>query len=155
MTHPTHQSEPFVHLIRFVYIRLDGICIYPLGHESIEKYSIQNAISYDYFGDKWMVFAEILKKMPLQLGDPAGFIASNRFVETSDSTRHYFLRIESFRTIGQVEPLEMAKDRISNILLNKNKADFISQFETELYDDAVKNEDVTFFKLPPSTKRKQ
>lgn len=114
--------------------------------ESIEKYSIQNAISYDYFGNKWMPFAEILKKMPLQVEDPAAFVASNRFVEASDSLQHYFLRITSYRNTGSVEPFEMAKDRIENILLNKNKADFILKFETELYDDALKNEDVTFFK---------
>lgn len=114
--------------------------------ESIEKYSLQNAISYDYFGDKWVSFTEILKKVPIQVEDPAEFVSSRRFIEASDSAQHYFLRIESFRKTGQVEPYEMAKNRISNILLNKQKADFISQFEKELYNDAVKNEDVTFFK---------
>jgi len=114
--------------------------------ESIEKYSLQNAISYDYFGDRWVSFTEILKKVPIQVEDPAEFVSSRRFIETSDSAQHYFLRIESFRKTGQVEPYEMAKNRISNILLNKQKADFISQFESELYNDAVKNEDVTFFK---------
>jgi hypothetical protein len=114
--------------------------------QNIEKYSIQNAISYDYFGNRWIPFSEILKKMPLQVEDPSNFVSSNRFVETSDSTQHYFLRITSYRNIGQVEPLELAKDKISNILLNKKKADFIQKFETELYNDAVKNEDVSFFK---------
>ena len=114
--------------------------------ENIEKYSLRNAISYDYFGDKWMSFTEILKKIPLQVKDPAAFVATNRFVETSDSLQHYFLRIESFRTTGQVEPFEMAQDRISNILQNKHKADFMTKFETDLYNDAVENETVTFFK---------
>ena len=114
--------------------------------ESIEKYSIQNAISYDYFGNKWMPFTEILKKMPLQVEDPANFVSSNRFVEASDSLQHYFLRITNYRNTGSVEPFDMAKERITNILLNKNKADFILKFETELYDDALKNQDVTFFK---------
>jgi hypothetical protein len=114
--------------------------------ESIEKYSIQNAISYDYFGDKWLPFAEILKKMPLKVEDPASYVASHRFVEVTDSTQHYFLRIESYRNPGQVEPYEMCKERITNILLNKHKADFISKFENELYNDAIKNQTVTFFK---------
>ena len=114
--------------------------------ESIEKYSLQNAISYDYFGDRWVTFTEILKKMPIQIEDPANFVSSRKFYETADSTQHYFLRIESYRTVGQTEPYDMAKNRISNILLNKNKADFISQFEKELYNDAIKNEEVTFFK---------
>ena len=114
--------------------------------ESIEKYSLQNAISYDYFGDKWLPLSEILKRIPLKVEDPSRFLSSNRFVETSDSTQHYFLRIESFKLSGHVEPYEMAKDRISNILLNKQKADFITKFENEIYNDAVSNETVTFFK---------
>lgn len=114
--------------------------------ESIEKYSIQNAISYDYFGDRWLPFSEILKKLPLQVEDPATYVSSHRFVEIADSTQHYFLRIESYRKSGQVEPYEMCKERITNILLNKHKADFIAKFENELYNDAVKDETVTFFK---------
>lgn len=114
--------------------------------ESIEKYSIQNAISYDYFGNKWLSLSQIMKKIPLKIEDPSKFLASNRFVEIEDSTQHYFLRIESFRIPGQVEPYEMAKNRISAILLNKQKADFILKFENELYKDAVDNETVTFFK---------
>lgn len=113
--------------------------------ESIEKYSIQNAISYDYFGDRWLPLAEILKKMPLQVEDASTF-ASRKFVEVSDSTQHYFLRIEAYKNSGQVEPYEMAKNRISAILLNKQKAEFMSKFEDELYNDAMKDETVTFFK---------
>lgn len=114
--------------------------------ESIEKYSIRNAISYDYFGDKWLPLSEVLKKIPLKIEDAAHFLSANKFVETQDSTQHYFLRIFSYRLSGQVEPYDMARKRISNILLNKQKADFISKFENEIYDDAVKNETITFFK---------
>jgi len=114
--------------------------------ESIEKYSIQNAISYDYFRDKWLSLAEVLKRIPIKVEDPSRFVSTTRFIEASDSLEHFFLRIESHKTTGQVEPYEMAKDRISNILLNKQKADFITKFETDLYNDAIENETVTFFK---------
>ncbi|MDR3653590.1 MAG: hypothetical protein P4L34_11565 [Paludibacter sp.] len=114
--------------------------------ENIEKYSIQKAISYDYFGNKWLLFSDILKRIPLKITDPAKFLSSNKFVETQDSLQHYFLRIQSFRTIGQAEPYEMAKDKIAEILLNKQKADFILKFKNEIYDDAVKDQLVTFYK---------
>ena len=39
----------------------------------------------------------------------------------------------------------MARKRISVILLNKQKAEFITKFEDELYNDAVSNENVTFY----------
>jgi len=114
--------------------------------ESIEKYSIRNAISYDYFGNEWTPFAEILKKIPVQVEDPAAFVTNNRFYETADSTRYYFLRIESYKTTGEVEPFDMAKPKISNLIMNKLKAEFIANFEDELYKDAVENESVTYFK---------
>src|ERR1035437_9888505 len=114
--------------------------------ENIDKYSIQNAISYDYFGDKWLSFTDILNRIPLKIENPSKFLASTKFVETQDSLQHYFLRIESFRTSGQVEPYDMAKERIAAILLDKQKADFISKFQNDLYNDAVSNETVPFFK---------
>jgi hypothetical protein len=40
----------------------------------------------------------------------------------------------------------MAKPKIVNLIMNKLKADFISNFEDEIYNDAIKNESVTFFK---------
>jgi hypothetical protein len=113
--------------------------------EKIEKYSVQNAISYDYFGDKWLTLNDVISKIPLQVSDLTSFVRTNRFVERSDSSKHYFLRILSYSCVGQVEPFEMAKEKINIILQNKKKEEFISNFESELYQDAVKNETVNFF----------
>lgn len=113
--------------------------------ENIEKYSLQNAISYDYFANKWTPFSEILKKFPVQIEDPVAYVSGRKFVEVSDSTKHYFLRIEDFRQTGQTEPFEMARPRISNLILNKLKAEFISNFENEIYKDAVDNGNVNYF----------
>lgn len=114
--------------------------------ENIEKYSIQNAISYDYFGDKWIPLGDVLKKIPIQIEDVSGFLSGRRFVEMSDSTRHYFFKISSYKMSGQVEPYEMAKAKIASIILNKQKTEFISSFEDEIYKDAIKNGDITYFK---------
>jgi hypothetical protein len=47
---------------------------------------------------------------------------------------------------GQTEPYEMAKNRISAILINKQKADFMTKFEDELYNDAIKDKSIRFYK---------
>lgn len=113
--------------------------------ESIEKYSMQHAISYDYFGNNWIPFSDVLRKMPIQLEDAASFVANNKFVEANDSIATYLLKIESFRTIGQTEPFDMARPKIANIMMNKKKADFIASFEDELYEDAIKKGNIVFF----------
>lgn len=114
--------------------------------ENIEKYSMQHAISYEYFADRWVPFTEILKKLPLQLENPTEYLSGRRFIELSDSTKHYMLSIKEVRMIGQTEPIDMARPKIANLILNKMKADFIDNFENEIYNDAIKNETVTFFK---------
>ncbi|MBP1638027.1 MAG: hypothetical protein H6Q18_816 [Bacteroidetes bacterium] len=114
--------------------------------ENIEKYSLKNAISYDFFMNKWTLFSEILRKIPLKIENSSTFIRTTSFVETSDSTKLYFLRIASALPAGQVEPYDLAKDKISSILLNKKKSDFIIQFEKDIYNDALKEGSINYLK---------
>ncbi len=114
--------------------------------ENIENYSLQNAISFDYFADKWTAFSEITKKTPFQSEDARSFILNNRYSEVSDSTRHYLLRIYRAIPIGGIEPYEYARERIAATILNKKRADFIITFEENVFEDAIKNNDVNFFR---------
>jgi hypothetical protein len=114
--------------------------------ENIEKYSIQNATNYQYFGDKWTLFNEVVKDVPIKIEDQAGFISRNKYIEVSDSSYHYIIRILNCQLSGSIEPYEMAKDKIQTILMNKLKNDFIQKFEDKLYQDAVKGKKITYYK---------
>lgn len=114
--------------------------------ENIEKYSLKNAISYDYFMNNWTSFGEILKKAPFRIEDSGVFVRSTSFAETSDSTKMYLLRIVSSIPTGQTEPYDLAKKKISSILLNKKKSDFIIQFENDIYKDAKEEGSINYFK---------
>ena len=108
--------------------------------ENIEKYSIKNALDYQYFYDRWMSYSELQKRIPVQPDDLNG-----SFIEVSDSARHYLLKMKEIQRSGQPEPFEIARPKITEIILNKLKSDFISDFEDELYNDAVQNGTITFF----------
>ena len=114
--------------------------------ENIDKYSLKNAISYDYFMNNWTSFGEILKKAPFRIEDSGVFVRSTSFAETSDSTKMYLLRIVSSIPTGQTEPYDLAKKKISSILLNKKKSDFIIQFENDIYKDAKEEGSINYFK---------
>ena len=114
--------------------------------ENIEKYSLKNAISYDYFMNNWTSFGEILKKAPFRIEDSGVFVRSTSFAETSDSTKLYLLRIVSSIPTGQTEPYDLAKKKISSILLNKKKSDFIIQFENDIYKDAKEEGSINYIK---------
>ena len=114
--------------------------------EQIEKYSLQNGLSYDYFVDHWVSLNEILKTMPLQTDAQNNPALINKFYEVNDSLKHYMLNIDSIKRVGDIEPYELAKEKISNIIISRLKSDFIINFEDELYNDAIKNGTITFFK---------
>lgn len=114
--------------------------------ENIDKYSLQNAISYDYFMDKWIPLTEIIRKTTFTTSNPTDFITTNKVIETTDSTHHYFLRVDSYVAIGQTEPYEVAKDKIRNILTTKYNAEYISNIETGLYKDAVAKQKIKIYK---------
>lgn len=114
--------------------------------EKIEKYSLQNAISFDYFMDEWTPFSEIIKKAPFTYEDSRNFVLNTRFAEVSDSTKFYFLNISKAIPIGDIEPYEYAKDRISSTILNRKKTDFIRTFEKNVYNDAIKKGNVKFIR---------
>jgi len=98
--------------------------------ENIEKYSLSNAAVYEYFYDRWMDLDEVLQKMP---------------IETADSTYCYFLNISRYVTAGSIAPYDYARPEIEETMINQRKVDFLRNFEEELYRDAVRKGDVTFF----------
>ncbi len=114
--------------------------------ENMEKYSLQNATSYEYFGDNWVLFNEIAKNLPFKIEDPVHFIKSYKYLETKDSSFLYFMKILDSRVLGDIEPYDIAKDKIKIILINKQKNDFIRTFENNLYDEAIKEKQIRYFK---------
>ncbi|MDR1584620.1 MAG: hypothetical protein LBS07_00390 [Prevotellaceae bacterium] len=113
--------------------------------ENIEKYWLQNAISYDYFADNWAPVSSVLKKLPIQTKETIEQGLKNSFYETADTAQRYLLHINDYIPAGQPEPYELAKDKITNILRMRIKADYISSFENDLYNEAVKTGAVMFY----------
>lgn len=113
--------------------------------EQIEKYSIQHALSYDYFADRWVSLSEVMRKIPIQQTNPGDYLNAYMYYEVSDSAKQYLLGVDSIRLPGSMEPFEMARPRISSIILNKQQSEFITVFQDELYKDAIENGTISFF----------
>lgn len=113
--------------------------------ERIEKYSIQNAIIYDYFNDHWVLLDDVMEKIPYQITNPVQFLRTNKHLEVSDSTHVYFLNITDRLLVGNVAPFDYVRMQIQNMLVNKRKIEYLREFGDNLYVDAVKKGTVHFF----------
>ncbi|MDR2914142.1 MAG: peptidyl-prolyl cis-trans isomerase [Tannerella sp.] len=112
--------------------------------EKIEKYSLQNAIIYDYFYDHWVTFDEVMAKVPYRISNPVQFLRVNNHLEVSDSTHVYFLNISDRLLVGNVAPFDYVRTQIQSMLVNKRKIDYLREFGNNLYLDAVRNGSVKF-----------
>ncbi len=112
--------------------------------EKIEKYSVQNALVYDYFYDKWVSFDEVVANIPIKVTNETEFLRTHSFVETADSSYCYLLNIEEYVAKGKIAPFEYANTQISDMLVNQRKVQFLKNFEEELYNDAIRDRNVVF-----------
>ncbi len=114
--------------------------------EEIEKYSLQHGLSYDYCVDQWVSLSEIDRKSSSKFEfNNNKNLQAGELYEASDSIKHYMLSLDSIVKIGDIEPFELAKEKVLYLVMNQRKSEFIRNFENELYRDAVRNGSISFF----------
>jgi hypothetical protein len=112
--------------------------------ENIEQYSVQNAMSYDYFYDRWVDFDDIISNIPIHIADANQFLRTSKSLEKSDSNYCYLLNIKEYIPAGGIAPYDYSEPQVVEMLINQRKRSFLKNFENELFEDAVKNGDVIF-----------
>ena len=105
--------------------------------ERIEKYSIQNALIYEFFYDRWVDFGDVIHKMPINVDNEERFLKRQKSYEVSDSTFCYLLHVQSYIPAGEQAPYDYARQRVKELLVNKRKLDFLKNMEEDLYNDGI------------------
>ena len=63
-----------------------------------------------------------------------------------DSLDVYLIKINDYKKVDDVAPIDYIYGRIEDILENKKKVDFIKKFEKEILDNAKKDNKFQFIK---------
>ena len=105
--------------------------------DQMEKYCITYAEKYNDFNDTWIDFLSIKEQLPVRISDPVRYLNSYRNINTSDSMFRYLVHISDYLTEGEVAPVELVSEDITNIILNKRKIEFIKNLEHRVYTDGV------------------
>ena len=116
--------------------------------ENIEKYSLRNAVAYDYFYDQWRPLEEIEAMIPIKDWNVSkNNLRQNQNIELKDTAFHYFLHIEEFQGEGEQKPLDFAQNEIKEILVNLKRVDFINQVKEDLYHQASDKNSIIYYYL--------
>lgn len=113
--------------------------------EHLEKYSLRNAVAYEYFYDKWVPAVDILGRLPEGGVAAETALRQKRPVELADTAFHYFLNVTDYRAVGEEEPYEMARAHARDLLLNIRQVEFMRQVRDDLYRRAVENDEITYY----------
>lgn len=113
--------------------------------ENLEKYSLTNAVVYEYFMDNWLSLSSLAAKMPITADDLFERLKRDDYIEFEDSTHLYFVNASCLLRKGEQKPLDLASAEIRELLINSIKANFIKEVKRNLYNDALQSGDVKFY----------
>jgi hypothetical protein len=105
--------------------------------DQMEKYCISYAEKYNNFNDTWVDFSTIREQLPVRISDPVRYLNSYRNINTSDTLFRYLVHISDYLTEGGVAPVELVREDITNIILNRRKIQFIKDLENQVYSEGV------------------
>lgn len=112
--------------------------------EHLEKYSLQNAVKYEYFYDKWVPMADVLDLIPLKVPEVESYVNENRHIELKDTAFYYFLNVSEYRSVGEQEPYEFARPKVKDMVLNLKQVEFMKAVKDDLYQQAVKRDKIKY-----------
>ena len=131
------KNTPKIDQLRAAMRKMDNASI-----EKIEKYSLQYAVNYEFFTDKWLTFNDISQRAPIPQNNKDAFVSTRSFYEIQDSLSIYFLSIKEFKISGAETPLEKVNELITNILTIQKSLQFVKDYQKKLYNNAVKKGNV-------------
>ena len=103
--------------------------------------------SFGYFIDdqKWIFFSDLVNQVPLRPADREDFLKKNKHVEVSDATFTWLIRFSDYRLRDSNSPLELEKQKIHDIILNKRKMELLGKMHDYIYQNALKQNDFEVF----------
>jgi hypothetical protein len=114
--------------------------------ETLNSYCLSFATSYLLNDSSWINFEELVRSSPLaELDNKVQFLKTKKYTELADSTNLYYLKISEYKMSDELSPMEFVKDQINNIIINKRKMALARQLEQEVYEQAVRNNEIEIY----------
>ena len=105
--------------------------------EELTNYCQQFAKEYYLEDSSWQYFTTINAKLPEVITEEKYFLQNTKGIWFEDEQYRYYIYINNYRIKGSISPLALERERIRNILLNKNKIQYLKQLEDELYQNGL------------------
>jgi len=101
----------------------------------------------------WIPAARVIREIPpLTDNNQSKYLKKSQFFELRDPLGVYLGKVTGTRSQNAIAPLSYIEPRIKQVLLNRRKLDYIRKLETEIMDQAIKDNEFEIYES--STKEK-
>ena len=102
------------------------------------RYEIKDSI--------WFTKREFLRNFPvIASSDFKKYLKKSQFFLFEDSIEVYLFHVNDYRLASENAPFSMVKNTIRKILFNRNKLQYIKQFDQEILQDAIQTNKFEIF----------
>ena len=95
--------------------------------------------------NKWQYFSFFNQKLPNFIKEEKYFLENTKGILFEDEVFLYYIYIKDYKIKGSISPLEVEKERIREVLLNKNKVEYLNKLEDELYHNALAKKKIKIY----------
>jgi len=117
----------------------------PKDIEKLKELAHQYAEKFHLNDEEWIYYDELKKEVPLKIEQTTGYLKNIKNIEVEDSLSYYFVYIKDFKLKNDVSPLSFETQNIQNIIINKRKLSLINKVSSDLYQEAIINNDIEIY----------
>ena len=107
----------------------------------------ERAVSYDNFSNRWVSLAEACADLPEIVADKNDALKTRGILTFKETDGVYMLKILDCIPTGGQMPFDMARTRISRIVVNARKTKLITDLESSIYSKALSEGSLEYFDL--------
>ena len=113
--------------------------------ESLTDYCHQFAKEYYLEDSSWQFFSGVNNTLPQFIIEEEYFLENTKGVWFEGQQYIHYVFIKNYQIKGSISPLIMESEKIRNVLLNKNKIQYLKQLEDELYQNALALKEIKIY----------
>lgn len=107
--------------------------------DKLEQEWLDRALEYNYFRDKWIDWETVSDMIPFRFGNPDEFLKDNNYFETEYGDCNYYIQIKDYLPSGSEQPYEFASSWISEVLTQRDLADFQKSLVESIVQKSIKD----------------
>ncbi len=114
--------------------------------ESLDDFCKKYAERCFLNSEDWIYTDDLRRQTAIPIQDWDNFLRNNSYGELEENGQLYLLRVFEYRLRGEDAPLDLERDKVINLIINKRKADLVKKMREDAVTEAYSKGKVEWVK---------